>query len=80
MYRKENTKISLCIKRNLRGELVENCSNYCVLNRRSGYEKYVKDAESEGHSFYSRSHFYEQNKELNLVDIKEDGSTCPTMI
>ena len=77
MYCKDNTERSICIKRNLRGGLVENCSNYRVLNRSSGYERYVKDEGSGGHPLYSRSYFYKRNKELNLVDIKEDGDICP---
>ena len=77
MYCKENTKRSPCTKHNSQGELVENCINYRVLNRSSGYYKYVKDSESEGHPFYSRSIFYRKNKGLNIVYIKEDGGLCP---
>ena len=80
MYCKENTKRSPCTKHNSRGELVENCINYRVLNQSSGYKKYVKYAEPEGHHLYSRLHFYKRNKELNIVDIKEDGGLCTNCI
>ena len=56
--------------------VVENYSNYCVLDQSYVYEKYVKYAESEGHPFHSWYNFYKRNKELNFEDIKEDGGIC----
>ena len=77
MYCKENTERFLCIRLNSRGGLVENCISYRVLNQSYGYDKYIKDVESEEHPFYSRSHFYKQNNELNSVHNKEDDVICP---
>jgi hypothetical protein len=55
IHAKENTESSPEVKRNTDGVLVNQRTNYRILNRNRGYAKYKRDAEEENQPYYSKA-------------------------
>jgi hypothetical protein len=77
MEKKENSESSPEIRRDHFSRLVQQATKYRVNIRYQAYSKYCSDASAEEYPFYSRAHLYLRNKELAIVDLKNEVGLCP---